>query len=142
MANKNPSPSTRWKPGKSANPGGVPKDPDRDPDRDRTVAVALDELLHSRRIGKVEVPGGRLVLDLVCEKLLTEALKGNIRAMELLFDRAYGKVPTPIGEDPAAVAAASRRGYTVLMPTAEGANDAEADPGRQAGDEATGPPVA
>jgi hypothetical protein len=132
MANPDPSRRTRFKPGQSGNPSGKSKDPDRDPDRDRTVAVALDELLHSRRIGSVEVPGGRLVLDLVCEKLLKESLKGNIRAMELLFDRAYGKVPTPVGEDPAAAAARGRADdlkVVLPMPTAEDTRtDGDPDP--------------
>jgi hypothetical protein len=136
VANKNPSPKDRWPKGKSANPGGVPKDPARDPRPMRSIVAELRNQLDSRTLGGKELPRGMTVLDALVQAFLTYALKGNAVLLKEIIDRIDGRLPLPLPEDPAAIAAAKRGAYTVLMPSvaegkddAEGKRDADAGPG-------------
>lgn len=45
MANPNPSPETRWKPGTSGNPGGLTKEQIAQRKRNRDAAMAIEEKL-------------------------------------------------------------------------------------------------
>ncbi len=68
MANPNPSPATRFKPGRSGNPAGRPKG--------RTLGARLCELLEATSFPGVEIPEGKTLgvsrildarrLDLTC----------------------------------------------------------------------------
>jgi len=67
--------------GVSGNPKGRPKLPD--------LKEILAEVLGTEKNGKT---GTQRIID----KLQTKAEKGDIRAAELIMDRGYGKVKTPI----------------------------------------------
>jgi hypothetical protein len=76
MANTNPSPKTRFSKGKSGNPKGRPKMPD--------VKDALARVL-------AEEKDGLTALDVVFRALRLKATRGDVRAAEVLLDRAFGK---------------------------------------------------
>lgn len=65
-----------WKKGQSGNPNGRPKLPSI---RDAIARILADEA------------DGRTALDEVLAALFARAKQGNIRAAEVLLDRAYGK---------------------------------------------------
>ena len=81
--NRNIDPSvgkaTQWKPGKSGNPRGTPK---VIPNLDTYIIDLLTE----------EGASGRDGLRVILEALRKKAAAGDVRAIELLLDRAYGKV--------------------------------------------------
>lgn len=79
QGNPNPSPSTRFKPGNNANPGGKPKG--------RTLAFYLREGLES--VGK----DGKTRAQAIAEKLLDMCDEGDRQAIKDVFDRIDGKVP-------------------------------------------------
>lgn len=66
----------RWKKGESGNPKGRPKLPD--------LKEALQNILG-------ETKDGKTALDAIFMALRAKAAKGDVRAAELLMDRAYGK---------------------------------------------------
>ena len=75
MANKNPSASTRWKPGQSGNPGGQTK-----------LTLEAKEFRDKCREASPEAFG-------VIIELMTSAKDQSIRlqAAKLILERAYGK---------------------------------------------------
>ena len=83
MANLNPSPSTRFQSGHSANPSGRP--------RGRSVDGALRAILRGDFLEGIENPHGRPIGDLLAAQLVRQALDGDLRAAALVLDRAHGK---------------------------------------------------
>lgn len=75
-----------WKPGQSGNPKGVPK---VIPNLDVYIIEILTE----------EGTSGRDGLRVILEALRKKAAAGDVRAIELLLDRAYGKVKQHIDLD-------------------------------------------
>lgn len=67
---------TQFKKGQSGNPKGRPKLPD--------LKEALENILG-------ETKDGKTALDAIFMALRAKAAKGDVRAAELLMDRAYGK---------------------------------------------------
>jgi Family of unknown function (DUF5681) len=88
MANPNPSPATRFRPGKSGNPGGCPKG--------RSITARLREILESDRIGDVTMPGDAHVADILAQTIMTQAINGDYRFVELVINRIDGKIPDKI----------------------------------------------
>ena len=86
MANPNPSPETRFQPGRSGNPGGKPKG--------RSVTSRLRELLEEPSLAKGRE--GKVILDRIAEQIVRRCLKGDYRFVETLLDRTEGKVPVTI----------------------------------------------
>lgn len=78
-----PNEDTQFKPGQTGNPKGRPK---KIPEIDDLLADVL---------GNEDGTGAKEIL----EALLREARKGNVRAAEVLLDRAYGKPTQPIKGD-------------------------------------------
>ncbi len=77
MARREPPKEHRFKPGQSGNPKGRAK-----------KIPALDKLL-SDVLGSVEDEDSEMKA--VINTLITRAKKGDVRAAEVLLDRAYGK---------------------------------------------------
>lgn len=78
MSNPNPSPATRWKPGQSGNPRGPTPKGER-----------LTDFLRAA----LEINGRRAKLaDVVAKR----ALQGDIKFIELIFDRIDGAVAKPL----------------------------------------------
>jgi hypothetical protein len=71
----------QWKKGQSGNPKGRPKLPD--------IKEAIAKTLTEKKTGK----DGKKVsaIDTVLKALLIKAIQGDVRAAEVLLDRAYGK---------------------------------------------------
>lgn len=69
----------KWKPGQSGNPGGVP--------RGRSLTAVLRELLEQIPRGDTAKLKERIV-----KALLDKALRGDTRALDLIFERSDGKV--------------------------------------------------
>jgi hypothetical protein len=74
---------TPFKKGQSGNPNGRPKE-----------IPALKELM--KKIMSTEDKNGIQTAEQILEAVKKRALDGDIKAAELLLDRAYGKVVTPI----------------------------------------------
>jgi hypothetical protein len=73
-----PPKHTRFKPGQSGNPKGRPK-----------KIPAIDELL-AEVLG--EEKDGKTAAQVILMALRAKATKGDVRAAEVLLERAYGKV--------------------------------------------------
>lgn len=88
MANKNAIPPrhTQFKEGQSGNPAGRPK---KLPEINRLLANVLGE-----------EKDGITAADAILKKLRQMATQGNLRAAEILLDRAYGKPKQTIANDP------------------------------------------
>jgi len=71
------SPATEFKPGQSGNPNGRPKKP---PELNKLLADVLGE-----------EKDGITAAEAILKALRMKAAKGDIRAAEVLLDRAYGK---------------------------------------------------
>jgi hypothetical protein len=71
MANPNPSPATRFRPGRSGTPGGTARDP---------LTGALREQLTDE------------ALDAIVGALIALARAGSLEAIEMIWDRLEGKV--------------------------------------------------
>lgn len=86
MANKNPKVENikpyMWEKGKSGNPGGRPK---KIPEIQRLLASVMGDEQQ-----------GITAAERILKSILARALDGDVRAAELLLDRAYGKVKTNI----------------------------------------------
>lgn len=78
-----PNPDTQFKPGNNANPRGRP--------RGASPTAKLRELLDRGEINGQQIKDGKQVADLLAEVLLKAALKGDIRAIQYVFDRVDGK---------------------------------------------------
>lgn len=81
MGYKKPPKEACFKPGQSGNPKGRPK-----------KLPAIDDLL-------AEVLGeenGNSTAKVILESMVKQAKKGDVRAAELLLERAYGKAKQPI----------------------------------------------
>lgn len=85
MAYKDPPVHTRWKSGQSGNPKGRPK---KLPDIDKLIYKAMSE--KKDKVSAIEA---------VIKALRAKAVKGDIRAIEILLDRYYGKVKQSIDLD-------------------------------------------
>lgn len=76
--NNNPIPNNRpFKKGQSGNPNGRPK---KIPELDKLLAEVLGE-----------EKNGLTAAQVILKALLSKAAKGDVRAAEVLLDRAYGK---------------------------------------------------
>ena len=78
-----PNELTQFKPGQSGNPNGRPK-----------KLPEIDELL-AEALGYEQASEAKEIL----KALVAKAKKGDVRAAEVLFDRAYGKANQYIKED-------------------------------------------
>ena len=91
----------KFKPGQSGNPNGRPK---KIPELDKLLAEVLGE-----------EKDGITAAEAILKRLRQQAAAGNIRAAEVLLDRAYGKAKQPMehtGKDGAPIV------YQVLPETA------------------------
>ena len=77
------SPATEFKPGQSGNPNGRPK---KLPELDKLLADVLGE-----------EKDGLTAAEAILKALRMKAAKGDIRAAEVLLDRAYGKAKQNYG---------------------------------------------
>jgi hypothetical protein len=78
VSNKNPIPNNKpFKKGQSGNPKGRPK---KIPELDKLLADVLGE-----------EKNGLTAAEAILKALLMKATKGDVRAAEVLLDRAYGK---------------------------------------------------
>lgn len=85
MANPNPSPETRWKPGQSGNPKGRPR-----------AGLALAEAIRARgdeviTIGKGDEAIIATRLEHILRTLYERAQVGDTRATDIILDRLAGK---------------------------------------------------
>lgn len=80
MANPNPSKSTRFKKGQSGNPGGQPKGV---PDVATMIKMIAREPI-DKKTKKTMIEG-------VLRKAFEDALDGNDKARQFIFDRGWGK---------------------------------------------------
>ena len=84
----------RWKPGQSGNPVGRPKNAD-------TLTVQLREA-----VAELDDKEGKTGARLMAEAMLKLAIKGNVQAAQLIYDRLEGKPAQAImlkGDDAAAL---------------------------------------
>lgn len=81
MGYKTPPKHAQFKPGQSGNPKGQPR---KLPEIDKLLAEVLGEL------------EGDSVARQILEAMVKQAKKGDVRAAELLLERAYGKPKQPI----------------------------------------------
>jgi hypothetical protein len=77
--------NTRFKPGQSGNPNGRPK-------KLPEIDILLADILGDEQ-------NGISAAEAILMKMRAKATGGDIRAAELLLDRAYGKVPTKLATD-------------------------------------------
>ena len=78
LGNRKPPPEhTRWKPGQSGNPGGRPKG--------ESLTAKMRRVLEQEH-------NGRLIADLVAERIVREALAGKFPFAKELLERVEGKV--------------------------------------------------
>jgi alkylation response protein AidB-like acyl-CoA dehydrogenase len=87
MANPNPKPPpvhTRWKKGQSGNPKGSVKLPD--------IREALAKVLADEK-------DGITALEATLAALRRKAVQGDVRAAEVLMDRAFGKAKQSLDVD-------------------------------------------
>lgn len=82
MSNANPSPETRFKPGESGNPKGKPKGA-------LCFKTVVKQILEEEGLDET---GERLAnIVMITRKVLDRAKTGNLKAYEILADRAEGK---------------------------------------------------
>jgi hypothetical protein len=93
MANPNPSPATRFRPGNCANPGGRPKGP--------SLTARIRDLLDREELKGKALAAGKKVADVLAETIVEKATEGDFRFVELVINRVDGKVPdrVSIGSD-------------------------------------------
>jgi hypothetical protein len=92
VANPNPSPETRFEPGRSGNPGGRA--------RGRSVAKILRELREQTEIDGVPVPGGKTLGELLAQRILSWALQGDEKFVRIFLDRSEGGVRPVLDDRP------------------------------------------
>lgn len=85
MANPNPSPATRFKPGQAPGPGR--------PRGSVSITSRLRAQLERETRDKAGNPTGRQVADVLASVLLDRALKGDLRAAREVVLRIDGRVP-------------------------------------------------
>lgn len=86
MAKKrNPPEHSRFKKGKSGNPNGRPK---KIPEIDKLLADVLGE-----------EKDGMTAAEAILKALRAKATKGDVRAIEVMLDRAYGKAKQQIDQE-------------------------------------------
>lgn len=101
---------TPFKKGQSGNPNGRPKE-----------LPALKELM--KKVMASEDKNGIQTAEQILEAVKKRALDGDIKAAELLLDRAYGKVVTPIaetdseGKDKDTIAIIAPEGFSIKFPS-------------------------
>ena len=93
MANPNPSPATRFKPGNKANLAGRPPG--------RSITARLRELTEETKLGDTKIKDGKQVADLLSEVIVKQALKGDFRFVQLLLDRLEGQASHNLENPPA-----------------------------------------
>lgn len=76
--NPHPNPKYQFKPG---NPGG----PGRP--KGRTITGTLRDMLDADKLGGKPIGEGKKVMDLLCEVILREALKGDVQFVKLAVER-------------------------------------------------------
>ncbi len=93
-------------PGQVLNPGGRPKG--------KSLTKVLRELLE-------EIPKGDTakLKERIVKALLDKALRGDTRALDIIFDRTDGKVTLPMGGDP------EKPFYSIIVQSEEGKKDLE-----------------
>jgi hypothetical protein len=80
MANPNPSPATRWKPGTSGNPGGKPKGT-------ISPATKLRRAFDREAPIKGKDPGhGITYLDLMIDSIRKQACQGDFKFIQMAFE--------------------------------------------------------
>jgi hypothetical protein len=77
-----------FKPGESGNAAGRAKG--------RSLTSVLRELVEATKCGAKKLPNGQQVVDVLVEVVLKQALRGNLKAIELIWDRLEGKPLAPI----------------------------------------------
>jgi hypothetical protein len=88
VANPNPSPDNRFKPGNNANPGGRPKG--------LSIGKRLRNLLERTELGGQPLPDGKQIADILAEQLVRAAMELDAKFVREVLDRAYGTVtPAP-----------------------------------------------
>lgn len=92
------SPATEFKPGQSGNPNGRPKKP---PELVKLLADVLGE-----------EKDGLTAAEAILKALRMKAVKGDIRAAEVLLDRAYGKAKQSVDH--------TTKGEKILTPVTAG----------------------
>ena len=95
-----------YKPGESGNPSGGRKG--------KSLTAVLRELLEQIPKGDTAKLKERIV-----KALLDKALRGDTRALDIIFDRSDGKVTLPIGGDK------ENPIYTITVSSEEGKKDVE-----------------
>ena len=83
MANPNPSPATRFKPGNRANPGG----------RRKTLSLVADLRDELEKMAQGSSVSNK---QMVVSRLLNQALAGDMQAIKLIFEYVDGKPVQPI----------------------------------------------
>ena len=92
MANRNPSPHTRFKAGAewAGNAKGRPPG--------RSLTAKLREMLDASTLDGRPIADGKTLADLLAETILRGALGGDIRFLKEILDRTEGKVTGPVDE--------------------------------------------
>ena len=94
----------QFQPGQSGNPGGMKKG--------QSLTAVLRELLEQIPKGDTAKLKERIV-----KALLDKALRGDTKALDIIFDRSDGKVTLPIGGD------RENPIYTITVSSEEGKKD-------------------
>lgn len=84
-----PAGATPFKPGQTGNPKGRPR---KLPELDTLLADVLSRAQPGRKIYGEDISQAEAIL----LSMIKEAKKGNVRAAELVLDRAYGKAVQPV----------------------------------------------
>jgi len=86
MSNPNPSPLTRFVPGKSGNPSGRPKK--------LPITKAYESFLESKATA-LQFTGDESVLEAAAKSMLQQFVMGNVKAATEVTDRIEGKLKPP-----------------------------------------------
>ena len=81
-------------------PGGVPN-PNGRPKKEASLTMLIQEMLDQQAdyIGVGAVPTDKTWRQLVVKALFTKAVKGDIKAIDLILERCDGKVTQPVSSD-------------------------------------------
>ena len=94
MANRNPSPSSRFKSGAEWRGNAKGRPPGR------SITAMLRDMLDQTTFDGKELPDGKTVASLVAEVIIRGALAGRFPFLKMLLDRTEGKVRDRV-EEPA-----------------------------------------